>query len=1258
MKRGPLLVMLLLLPRSSLPLSPASSSSTAFLSSFQPLGGLRVPVQQATWGRAGVGISLKEGRRQGCGPWPRARPINALHTSRRMANGVSVESHLYSVWEANVSVSPRQSLDSSLSMLERHLASMQLQLEWLHADSRYALCLALAMQLSSSNQSFFSSDIAASAAQIRQMIDRANHNSNRDGGEQGDLVSDMQQASRVLSRKIVHYVVSTNGFSEFLYTTEGISGDDDKIFVASVGPALWSTRKLASRDALVATSLLSNNLGDELSERLIRAKSLGRAVQWLFAARQNIYDRRMPARNFSTKVLMPDNQDEATQAQTTGTSPTGPGESGKHFVLLDSSGIIFRSFYGVAALSRSDGQPTNAVFGFCRMLQHVTMEMFPNAQIIAVFDHPEASFRSTIWPSYKGNRPEIPQELKSQFDLVKDAATSFDIPVVEVEGFEADDIIATLAARLADLRHAVTIVSSDKDLYQLVSDKVGIWDPFKKIRVDREGVIQKFGVPPEKVVDVQSLAGDATDNIPGIPGIGLKTAAKLVNEFGSLDSILERASEIKQDKRREAILSNAEAARVGRQLVTLRKDVPIDNFQDLLKKQNAEVSRINDFLKMQGFASLMNKNTKKSREVSVEASEVTETSVVSFEESTEESSVEVEDLTGSYDLLTETEHFDFWIEEAKRTGMIAIEFLLSSPNPQVANVTGIAMAVQRGRAAYIPIGHDDTQEFQDAFQCLELEDVLQKLSSLFSDPSVLKITSNAKSIVSVLQRDRRGLQFSPFDDVNLLSFCLDSGKLNHDLDELTKKHLNAHIPELRQILQAAGITKRTKIKLESTSPSLALKHAAAIADAVFRLHGILQPRLARERVSSPYELMERPLVPVLARMEACGVLVDRKKLEILSQEYARRVSSLEDRIYRLAKKKFLIASPKQLAQVFFQELKLPRPEKKGKSGDFSTSSEVLEDLAKKGYEIASYVNEWRYLTKLKSTYTDGLIRSINPRSGRVHTSFCMAATATGRLSSVDPNLQNIPNTGEGKTLRDAFVAAPGWTLLSADYSQIELRLLAHMAEVDTLREAFHNNIDVHRLTASQVFGIPEKSITDELRRRAKAINFGIIYGQSAFGLSKQLDISVKDAKTYIDSYFKQYPGIANYMNAMKDVAKEKGYVETLFGRRCHITNINSRGSAGNYAGRQAINAPIQGTAADIIKRAMLRIETELEREGVEARMLLQVHDELVFEVREGDEERAGKIVKRVMEDACSPTRVLSVPLVVDIGVGTSWGSAH
>jgi DNA polymerase-1 len=926
----------------------------------------------------------------------------------------------------------------------------------------------------------------------------------------------------------------------------------------------------------------------------------------------------------------------------------------RNLCLVDGSGFLFRAFHALPVLTRPDGTPVNAVLGFTNMLLKL-LDDLQATHVAVIFDSARESFRNEIFPDYKANRPDPPDELIPQFPLVRDATRAFNVECLERPGFEADDLIATYARKALSEGFEVMIVSSDKDLMQLVSDRVSMFDALKNRKIGPAEVEEKFGVGPERVVDVQALAGDSTDNVPGVPGIGVKTAAQLIQTYGDLNSLLMRASEIKQPKRRQSLIEFAEQARLSRELVRLRDDVPTDVTVSELRRQNPDPAQLLTFLDEQGFKSVIAK-VQHRLAASGETVPVTEEAPAGIR----------------YELVQSVEVLQDWVTRARYAGAVAIDTETTSLDESRADLVGISLCVQPGHACYIPLAHrlpepateadvlqpSDEQPPSPQREPLEqipLDAALDLLRPLFADPSVLKIGHNLKYDMVVLRR--YGVAISALDDTMLISYVLDGGSHGHGMDELAALHLDHRTIPFKDVTG----TGKSQVTFDLVPLDRALAYAAEDADVTLRLHRFLKPRLPAERMVTPYETLERPLVPVLADMEIDGIRVDRAKLEELSREFAERQRALEQDIYRLAGHKFNVGSPKQLGEVLFDELRLEGGHK-GKSGAYATGADVLESLAAGGHELPATVLEWRQLDKLKSTYTDALVEQINPRTGRVHTSFAMAAASTGRLSSTNPNLQNIPiRTEDGRKIRHAFVAEPGRTLLSLDYSQIELRLLAHVAGIDALKQAFHEGLDIHALTAAQMFGVDAGTVDPAMRRQAKAINFGIIYGISAFGLSRQLGISNEEAAQYMKAYFERYPGIQDYMTRTKQFCREHGFVETLFGRRCHVPGIHDKNAARrHFAERAAINAPIQGTAADVLKRAMIRVPPALARHRLDtrARMLLTVHDELLFEVDDAIVEQTAEVVKTVMESACLPALQLSVPLTVDVGQGHSWGDAH
>lgn len=911
----------------------------------------------------------------------------------------------------------------------------------------------------------------------------------------------------------------------------------------------------------------------------------------------------------------------------------------QHVFLVDGSGFIFRAFHALPPMTRPDGTPVNAVYGFCTMLMRL-LEDTDADRIAVIFDTSRKTFRSEIYPEYKAHRPPPPEELVPQFDLIREATRAFNLPSIELEGYEADDLIATYSRQAVEAGAKVTVVSSDKDLMQLISDKISMLDPVKLQLQSFEAVEAKFGVTPDKVVDVQSLAGDSTDNVPGVPGIGVKTAALLINEYGDLESLLSRAEEIKQKKRRENLIEFAEQARISQQLVRLDQDAPVPEPLDSFTVRQPDADTLLDFLEAQAFKSLTAK---------VEANLAADGNIRT-------TPAEAAPVETAYELVTTREALDQWVAEAYETGLLAIDTETTSLNAHLAELVGISLSPAEGRACYIPIAHRGEAAGELSLDGggevpnLPLAEAVDALKDILLDDSVLKIGQNIKYDMEVLAR--HGLRLAPIDDTMVLSYVLDGGQHGHGMDELAELFLGHQTIKYSEV---AGKGKDA-ITFDRVPLDKALNYAAEDADVTLRLWKTLKPRLAQEHMVSVYEEFDRPLVSVLADMERTGVLVDAAGLRGLSRDFAQRLEGLEAEIHELAGRKFTIGSPKQLGEILFDEMSLPGGKKTGKSGAWATGAEVLEDLAAQGHDLPARVLDWRQLSKLKSTYTDALVEDINPETGRIHTSLAQTVVNTGRLSSSDPNLQNIPvRTEEGRKIREAFIAAPGHVLMSADYSQIELRLLAHVGKIDSLRQAFLDGLDIHAVTASEVFGIPLEGMDPMERRKAKAINFGIIYGISAFGLARNIRVPQGEAKAFIEAYFERYPGIKDYMNTAKAFAGEHGYVTTIFGRKCHTPGIKDKNGARRaFQERVAINAPLQGSAADIIKRAMIRLPGVLERAGLGARMLLQVHDELLFEVPEAEADATKQVVADTMQDAAS----LSVPLVVDTGTALNWSAAH
>ena len=927
-----------------------------------------------------------------------------------------------------------------------------------------------------------------------------------------------------------------------------------------------------------------------------------------------------------------------------------------HVVLVDGSGYIFRAFHALPPLTRkSDGLPIGAIAGFSNMLFKLLRDQTDEdrpTHFAVVFDASGQTFRNDIYDLYKANRGETPEDLIPQFPITRDATRAFGAAAVEMTGFEADDLIATYAKQAEAKGARVTIISSDKDLMQLVSDRVTMLDTMKNRRMGIEQVQEKFGVGPELVIDVQSLAGDSVDNVPGVPGIGVKTAALLLNEYGDLDTLLERAGEIKQKGRREKLLEHADMARISRELVTLKVDVEVEVPLEDFAVTPPDPDTLFGFLNEMEFRTL-------TARVAAAIGEGPSDSLRGAD--TKDTKPAFVDVPANvkfdrekYECVQTEERLTHWAARCQEAGVIAVDLETDSLDSAAANMVGICLAVADNEACYIPVGHTGGDDmFGDgAPEQLDRELVLQALKPVLEDAAILKIGQNFKYDLGVFQR--YDVRPAPYDDTMLISYALAGGKHGHGMDYLSETHF-AHKPISFKELAGTGKKAKTfdQISLEDATP-----YAAEDADVTLRLWKFLKPKLGQEQVATVYETLERGLPTVIADMENHGIKVDRAVLARLSGDFAQKMAGLEAEAYELAGQEFNVGSPKQLGEILFDKMEL-KGGKKTKTGAWQTGAGVLETLADEGHRLPKAILDWRHYAKLKSTYTDALVEQINPRTGRVHTSFSLAATTTGRLSSSDPNLQNIPiRTEDGRKIRDAFVAEAGNVLVAADYSQIELRILAHTADLPSMKQAFADGVDIHALTASEMFGVPLAEMTPEVRRKAKAINFGIIYGISAFGLANNLGISRGEAGDYIKSYFEKFPGIKDYMDARKAEAKEHGYVKTIFGRKCHIKGINDRNfSVRGFAERQAINAPIQGAASDVMRRAMIRMPDAIAPiEG--ARMLLQVHDELVFEVPEAHSEQLISTAKNVMEKAAFPAVNISVPLVVDAHAASNWNDAH
>ena len=984
-----------------------------------------------------------------------------------------------------------------------------------------------------------------------------------------------------------------------------------------------------------------------------------------------------------------------------------PVKKGDHVFLVDGSGYIFRAYHAIRFEPRTaDGTHVNAVYGFCNMLWKLIKEMKPDERpthLAVIFDKSEKTFRTEMYKEYKAHRPPPPDDLIPQFPLIRDAVHAFEIPCLEQAGFEADDLIATYARMACEAGATATIVSSDKDLMQLVNECVVMYDTMKDVRIGIPEVIEKFGVPPTKVIEVQALIGDSTDNVPGVPGIGVKTAAQLIGEYGDLETLLKRAGEIKQDKRRQTLIDNAELARVSKRLVTLDQNVALEVPIENLGVREPDYKALITFLKAMGFRTLMQRVAEKA---GVDASQV-ETAEAAPAAAPKSSPVQAGRTSGQgqlplvalsatrskaapgpdsarltpislterrletlraskidpakYETIETLDRLNHWIARAHDIGVLAIKTETSSLDPMQTALCGVALTVSPNEAAYLPLGHREASEGETsglfaAKLCngqIAERDALEALKPVFENRSIVKVGHDVKRDWLVLAC--RGIRLGTTDDTMLMSYVLDAGKNAHDIDSVVTRYLGRSPSRFND----AKNRERALFTPEATPIARAASYVAEDADLILRLWQALRARMVAEKVTGVYETLERPMPRVLACMEERGISVDPSVLSQLSNDFGKKQAALERDINKIAGTQVNPGSPKQLGDILFGQMGLPGGSKT-KTGQWSTGARALEELAEQGHKLPQVILDWRQVSKLRSTYTEALPNYVNPRTHRVHTSYALAATSTGRLSSSEPNLQNIPiRTEDGRKIRRAFVAAPGMKLVSADYSQIELRLLSEVANVPTLRKAFQDGVDIHAMTASEMFGVPVKDMPAEVRRRAKAINFGIIYGISAFGLAAQLGIEGKEAGAYIKKYFERFPGIRDYMVETREFCREHGYVLTLFGRKCHYPDIKaSNPSIRSFNERAAINARLQGSAADIIRRAMIRIEPELQKDKLNARMLLQVHDELIFEVPEKEVERTLPIVKSVMQSAPDPAVALHVPLQVDARAADNWDEAH
>jgi DNA polymerase I len=936
--------------------------------------------------------------------------------------------------------------------------------------------------------------------------------------------------------------------------------------------------------------------------------------------------------------------------------------------LVDGSGFIFRAYYAMAysgrAMNNPVGVPVGAVYGFTNMLLKMLKD-YHAPYMAVIFDAARVNFRNEIYAAYKANRNETPEDLIPQFPLIRDATKAFDIPAIELEGYEADDLIAAYTKLALAKGKKVVIVSSDKDLMQLIRPGVRMLDPMKGEFMSDEAVMEKFGVTPDKIVDVQALAGDSTDNVPGVPGIGIKTAAQLINEFGDLESLLSRAGEIKQQKRRETILANIENARISKKLVMLDDNAPVPMPLEQLKTHDPDKPALIDFLRTHDFKSILKRVDVPggSLAASLIASPAKAGALVPVAQDSrlrgKSKEVEIPISSNKYTLVNDEAVLKEWIAQAYDKGILCLDTETTGLTPAMADLVGISLAITPGTAAYIPVGHTFEMNLlgdskNDVIQ-LPLKRVMELLKPVLEDPSVLKIAHNMKYDWQMFAK--HGVRIAPCDDTMLMSYVLHGSAHSHGMDFLSEKFLS-HKPIAYDDITGKG---KNKVTFDKVDIMKALEYAAEDADVTLRLHNLFKPRLAQEKILSVYENIDRPLITVIAGMELAGIKVDPKTLRDMSNEFGKKLVQLESEIYKLAGHEFNVSSPKQVGTVLFDEMGLDSGRKTSKGGAASTAVDVLEKLADStkeggGHEIVKKILEHRQLSKLKSTYTDALQEAINPSTGRVHTSFAMAHTSTGRLASSDPNLQNIPiKTEEGRRIREAFIAEEGNVLISVDYSQVELRLAAALAGIEALKQAFKDKKDIHAITASQVFGVPLDQVTPEIRRNAKAVNFGIIYGMSGFGLAKQLGIGNAEASEYIRRYLARFKELGDFMEEAKVEARAHGYVKTYFGRKCVIPYINDK-NPGWRAGaeRQAINAPLQGTAADIMRIAMSRLPAALQKEKLSARMLLQVHDELIFEVPAKELDQTKALIKSVMENVVD----LGVPLDVEAGSGASWGKAH
>tara|TARA_B100001175_G_scaffold317614_1_gene335291 strand:- start:681 stop:3446 length:2766 start_codon:yes stop_codon:yes gene_type:complete len=913
-----------------------------------------------------------------------------------------------------------------------------------------------------------------------------------------------------------------------------------------------------------------------------------------------------------------------------------------HYYLIDGSGYIFRAYYALPPLSRkSDGLPTGAVSGFCSMLFKLLEDARSDdskhkpTHFAVIFDSARKNFRNEIYKEYKANRAEAPDDLAPQFEYIRKSVEAFNLPSIELLNYEADDLIATYAKEITEAGAKVTVISSDKDLMQLVSNKIRLFDPMKSKVIGEKEVLEKFGVTPTQVIDVQSLAGDSSDNIPGVPGIGIKTAAELINRYKNLENLLNKASEIPQNKRRETLLLNKDKAMLSKKLVTLKDDVPVKNDPNEFLIKDIDKNKLYTFLREMEFNRLL------SQAISFYG----EPNDQDFKDKSSSKKISKINTKSYKSILTEKD-LDELIKELNKKAVIAVDTETTSLDPQEADLVGISISYEVNKAYYIPIGHKNVKNLEKGF-------VLKKLKIILEDPSIKKVGQNIKYDFIIFKKN--GLKLNPLDDTMLLSYTLDAGNNRHNMDTLAELHLGHKTISYKDLV---GVGKK-QLNFSEINLKAATEYAAEDADVTLRLYELLSERVALEKLEKIYEVFEKPMITILSKLETNGIRVDDTYLKKLSKKFEDRLKKIERDIYKVSGKKFNIGSPKQLGEIIYNDLKIAKL-KKTKKGSLATSAKILEDLALTGHKFPNLILEWRQVSKLKSTYTDALQEHISKKTKRVHTSFLLAATNTGRLASSDPNLQNIPiKTSDGKEIRKAFVADKNNLLISADYNQIEMRILADMADVKELKKAFKNNQDIHSLTASQVFNVPIHSVTEDFRRKAKAINFGIIYGITQYGLAKQISVSNIEAQDFINAYFKRFPEIKDYMDTTKKTCRKQGYVTNIFGRRIHLRGINDKNfSVRSFQERAAINAPIQSSAADIIRLAMIKIDKIIE-EKKNAKMLLQIHDELIFECLKKDEASVKKNIKDAMVSVSSSDHHLfSIPLEVSINSGNNWGEAH